>query len=141
MSPAVNFGGYIFWGALHAGWQAWRHQDFLHTASSAEPHLPEDPADLAATQPHRLRWQIRCGDTAELSLRMVSCKSAISLPSVLIFFHDFFSLLAWHEYICLLSVNVCLPRSPLNVKLFMGVFSLQLHLLSLLNSQLSGVLF
>lgn len=28
-----------------------RLQDFLHTVSRAEPHLPKDPIDLAALQP------------------------------------------------------------------------------------------
>ena len=60
------------------------------------------------------RCQIRCGDTAELSLRMASCKSASSFPSVLIFFQGFFffffffSLPAWHACICLISLRLAL---------------------------------
>lgn len=42
---------YIFFETPLAEWQAQRHRDFLHTASSAEPHLPKDPTDLAAAQP------------------------------------------------------------------------------------------
>lgn len=42
---------YIFFETPLAEWQAQRHQDFLHTAFSAEPHLPKDPTDLAAAQP------------------------------------------------------------------------------------------
>lgn len=68
------------------------HRDFLHTAHRATS--ASGLADLAAEQAP-LGPAARSGvETlpAELSLRMVSCKSAISFPSVLIFFHGFFSL-------------------------------------------------
>lgn len=87
------------------------------------------PPTWPGHSPHRLWCQIRCGDTAELSLRMVSCKSAISFPSVLMFFHGFFSLLAWHAYFCLISLNLALrlpfPGPSIQYKLFQRcIFSL-----------------
>lgn len=85
------------------------HRDFLHTASRATS--ASGLADLAAERAP-LGPAARSGveDTAELSLRMVSCKSALSFPSVLIFFHGFFPpLLVWHAYICLISLNLA-PR-------------------------------
>lgn len=68
------------------------YRDFLHTAHRATS--ASGLADLAAEQAP-LGPAARSGVEplpAELSLRMVSCKSAISFPSVLIFFHGFFSL-------------------------------------------------
>lgn len=125
MSPVVSFDAHSFETPL-AESQACRHQDFLHRASGAETHLPKAPADLAAALPRRPGCQIRCGDTAELSLRMVSCKSAISFPSVLIFFQGFFSLLAWHAYICLISLDLALrfafPGHDSKLNFSVGVF-------------------
>lgn len=108
MSPLVSFDFYIFFETPFAELQACRVRT-LCILLPVPSHICLRPLRTwLRHSPHRPCCQLRCGDTAELSLRMVSCKSAISFPSVLIFFPGFFSLLAWHAYICLISLNLAL---------------------------------
>ena len=108
MSPGVSFDVCVFFETPLAESQACRTRTRCAQLPVFSHICLRPPLAWLQHGPHRPCCQIRCGDPAELSLRMISCKSAISFPSVLIFFHDFFSLLAWHAYICLMSLNLAL---------------------------------